>query len=138
AQEVADALVAQGFTVTEVGNARLPSGADQPKTRVLYARNAQEGADYAAPVAAKLLNKEKVKPEGGKIKPGSSEPYVPTASTTAPAATPTASAPATTTDGQGPVIQLVIGTDWQGVAAPIKIPDSIKDDVVDANTNPCL
>ncbi|MER7207002.1 LCP family protein [Streptosporangium sp. NPDC000239] len=141
AQEVADALAAQGFTVTEVGNARLPSGADQPKTRILYARNAQDGADYAAPVAAKLLNKEKVKPEGGKLKPGGSEPYVPSATgtaSTAPTATPTASAPATTTDGQGPVIQLVIGADWQGVAAPIKIPDSIKGDVVDANTNPCL
>ncbi|MBB4914250.1 LCP family protein [Streptosporangium saharense] len=138
AQEVADALAAQGFTVVEVGDARLPSGADQPRTRVLYAKNAQEGADYATPVTAKLLNKTKVKPEGGKIRPGSSKPYVPTAATTAPTATPTASAPTAPVDGQGPVIQLVIGADWEGVAAPIKIPDSIKDDVVDANTNPCL
>ncbi|MEV8633746.1 LCP family protein [Streptosporangium sp. NPDC051023] len=146
AQEVADALTAQGFTVTEVGDARLSNGADQPKTKVLYAKNAQEGADYAAPVAAKLLNDEKVKPEGGKVKPGSTKPYAPsttpTPGTTTAAdtsgTTGTTTTGATGTDGQGPVIQLIIGADWKGVASPIKIPDSIKGDVIDANTNPCL
>ncbi|MEV7013733.1 LCP family protein [Streptosporangium sp. NPDC051022] len=138
AQEVADALAAQGFTVTELGDARLSNGADQPKTKILFAKNAQEGADYAAPVAAKLLNEEKVKPEGGKIKPGSTKPYVSSAtpeSGATPSATPTAATPP---EGQGPVIQLVVGADWKGVASPIKIPDSIKGEVIDADTNPCL
>ncbi|GAA3123028.1 LCP family protein [Streptosporangium carneum] len=144
AQEVADALTAQGFVVTELGDARLSNGADQPQTKLLYAKNAQDGADYAAPVAAKLLNKEKVKPASGKVKPGSTKPYVPSGTptpgtTTAADTTGTAkTTDAAVADPQGPVIQLVIGADWKGVASPIKIPDSIKGDVVDANTNPCL
>ncbi len=152
AQEVADALAAQGFTVTEVGDARLSNGADQPKTKVLYAKDAQDGADYAGPVAAKLLNEEKVKPEGGKIKPGSTKPYVPSGTPTPGTTTAAdtggtgATTPADTggtggtasADAQGPVIQLIIGADWKGVASPIKLPDDIKDSVIDASTNPCL
>lgn len=138
AVEVAEALTAQGFTVVEVGNAQLPTGADQPKTKVLYAKNAEDGADYAQPVAAKLLHQEKIVPAAGKIKPNTVEPYKPAAtSTPGTGATPPATGTAgTATDG--PVIQLVIGADWKGVASPIKIPDSIKENVVDANTNPCL
>ncbi|GHH68414.1 hypothetical protein GCM10017673_17080 [Streptosporangium violaceochromogenes] len=136
AGEVAEALTAQGFTVVGVGNARLPSGADQPKTKVLYSRRAENGADYAQPVAAKLLHDEKIVPAAGKIRPTTAEPYRPASAQTPGAATPPpAPDPGAT---PGPVIQLVIGADWKGVASPIKIPDSIKDNVVDANTNPCL
>ncbi|MFD0655603.1 LCP family protein, partial [Thermocatellispora tengchongensis] len=133
AKTVAEALVAQGFNVTHVGNAPL-AGADQPQTKLLYARNAANGADYAAPVAAKLLNK--VTPAAGKIKPSTVEPYVPEPADGAATPTPAASA-GTAGTAQTPVIQLVIGADWEGVKAPVKIPDSLKDNVVDAKTNPC-
>lgn len=141
AKEAADALAAQGFVVTHVGNATV-SGVAQPTTKVLYSKRAAEGADYAAPVAAKLIGK--VTPEGGKIQPGSLEQYQPdsTAATTgtepgtgSETATETA-ADAGATAG-GPAIQLVIGTDWEGIKAPVKIPDSVKDQVVDAKTDPC-
>lgn len=130
AKTVADALVAQGFTVVGVGNAPLP-GADRPQTMVLYGKNAENGADYAAPVAAKLINK--VTPQAGKIKPTSTEPYVPEETAT-PA--PDASAKPAQTP-KTPIIQLVIGSDWEGVKAPVKIPESLKSNVVDNKTDPC-
>src|SRR5690606_30475584 len=74
ATTVAEALAAQGFNVVEVGDAQLP-GADRPETKLFYPKSAEFGADYAAPVAAKLLNE--VKPTAGRIQPTKSEPYVP-------------------------------------------------------------
>ncbi|MCG5218356.1 LCP family protein [Streptosporangium sp. KLBMP 9127] len=127
AKEVADALTEQGFKVTQVGNGFLPGGVEQPKTKLLYAKNAADGADYAAPIVGKLINK--VSAQAGKIKPVSSEPYIATSATPAPRGAATAT--------KGPVIQLVIGADWEGVKAPVKIPDSVKDSVVDAKTDPC-
>ncbi|MDF5751188.1 LCP family protein [Spongiactinospora sp. TRM90649] len=136
AKEVADALVAQGFQVTQVGNARI-GGVDAPKTRLLYAKNAESGADYATPIASKLLSK--VSPQSGKIKPVSVEAYVPTTPSTSPNSAKTASPPANT-GGEAantPVIQLVVGADWEGVKAPVKIPDELKESVVNSKTNPC-
>ncbi|MFI0417964.1 LCP family protein [Spongiactinospora sp. 9N601] len=136
AKEVADALTAQGFKVVEVGNARA-GGVDVPKTQVLYGRKAANGADYASPIAAKLLSK--VSPQAGKIKPVQVEPYTATAATPGPGSTATAS-PATGAgagEGGAPVVQLIVGADWEGVKAPIKIPDDLKGSVVNAKTDPC-
>jgi LCP family protein required for cell wall assembly len=128
AKEVAEALAAQGFKVTEVGNALPNGGADQPKTRLLYSAKADNGADYAASVAAKLL--AKVTPTTGKVKPnGVPTPFTPSVTATSTVTTTDASSPT------GPVIQLVIGTDWDGVKTTVKIPDSAS--VVDSKTNAC-
>ncbi|GLW05383.1 hypothetical protein Misp01_05130 [Microtetraspora sp. NBRC 13810] len=134
AQTVADALTEQGFTVTEIGNAPL-TGGDQAKTRLLFPKNAADGADYAAPVAGKLI--KKVTPASGKIKPATVQPYVVGGAAGQPAVPTAPATPAQPAAGGTPVIQLVIGSDWEGVSAPVKIPDELKDNVVDSKTNVC-
>ncbi|MFC7583383.1 LCP family protein [Nonomuraea antimicrobica] len=138
ASQVADALAAQGFVVAQVGNA-----APADTTTIRYAKkDAQDGPAYGDVVAARL-SKDKRKPVVGKIKPLNTQPYESTAKPTATsAATPAESAagqPAGTSAEPpgGPVIQLVIGKDWPGVRVVSAIPDSLKDKVVDSNTNPC-
>ncbi|WP_344057018.1 LCP family protein, partial [Sphaerisporangium rubeum] len=131
AKDVAEALAAQGFDVVQVGDARNADGTDRPQTQVLYSKKAADGADYAAPLAAKLVGK--VAPGDGKIKPGSVTPFVPSASAT-PAA-PDAQANADGAAAEGPVIQLVIGADFKGVKVPVTIPDSAR--VVDSKTDVC-
>jgi LCP family protein required for cell wall assembly len=127
AKEVAEKLAEQGFKVTAIGNAP-PGVGGQPTSRLLYASGAENGADYAAVVAGKLLSK--ITPAGGKIKPtGVLTPFTPTASPTAAGTT------TTTSTASGPVIQLVIGTDWDGVKTAVKIPESAR--VVDAKTDAC-
>jgi LCP family protein required for cell wall assembly len=127
AKEVAESLAAQGFKVTQVGDARKPDGTDRPQTMLLYAKNAADGADYAAPVAAKLLTK--VTPASGKVKAGLLTPFTPSATATPAAGT------GATTPLSGPVIQLVIGADFKGVKVPVTIPDSAR--VVDSKTDVC-
>ncbi|WP_424529265.1 LCP family protein [Sphaerisporangium viridialbum] len=127
AKEVAEALAAQGFKVTQVGDARKPDGTDRPQTMVLYAKGSADGADYAAPVAAKLMTK--VTPAAGKVTAGLITPFTPTA-----APTPSAGTAATPPPGS-PVIQLVIGADFKGVKVPVTIPDSAR--VVDSKTDVC-
>ncbi|MFB9472932.1 LCP family protein [Nonomuraea salmonea] len=119
ALQVADALAAQGFVVTQVGNA-TPT----PTTAIRYAKkDAADGPAYGEAVAARL-SKDKRTPVEGKVKATVSQPYT--------AKTPPAKMP------KGPVIQLVIGKDWPGVRVLSAIPDSLKDKVVDTSTNPCL
>ncbi|MEU9890359.1 LCP family protein [Sphaerisporangium sp. NPDC051011] len=127
AKEVAEALAAQGFKVTQVGDARQADGTDRPQTMVLYAKTAAEGADYAAPLAAKLMTK--VTPAAGKVKTGLTTPFTPSA-----AVNPPAGATATPEPGS-PVIQLVVGADFKGVKVPVTIPDSAR--VVDSKTDVC-
>jgi LCP family protein required for cell wall assembly len=128
AKEAAEALSAQGFKVVEVGNALQADGTDYPKTKVLYPTRAEDGADYAAPVIGKLLTKG-VKAEPGRVRPnGTVTPFTSTASPTPGAANSAGGA-------KGPLIQLVIGQDWDGVKIPVKIPDSAR--VVDSKTNVC-
>ncbi|MEV0613279.1 LCP family protein [Nonomuraea sp. NPDC050404] len=123
ALQVADALAAQGFVVTHVGNA-----ATAPLTSIRYAKkDATDGPAYGDAVAGRL-SQDKRKPEEGKVKALTSQPYK--SSSASPSAKP----------GQkldGPVIQLVIGRDWPGVRVLTAIPDSLKDKVVDSNTDPC-
>ncbi|WP_433431181.1 LCP family protein [Nonomuraea sp. CA-141351] len=117
AVQVADELAAQGFVITEVGNA-----ATTANTAVRYAKkDAADGAAYGDAVAARL-SKDKKTPVAGKVRPVNTQPYKSRA----------VQAP------DGPIIQLVIGTDWPGVRVVSAIPDSLKDKVVDSSTNPCL
>ncbi|SDG65326.1 cell envelope-related function transcriptional attenuator common domain-containing protein [Sinosporangium album] len=129
AKEVADALSAQGFVVTHVGNAPLENGVSAPKSRVLYAERAAQGPDYASPLAAKMQNK--VTPEAGKLQSPNLSAY-----TAPPTAAPSGTPSSAVTPGS-PIIQLVIGDDWQGVKVPVKIPESVKGSVVNAKTNIC-
>ncbi|GGK58685.1 hypothetical protein Ppa06_17300 [Planomonospora parontospora subsp. parontospora] len=122
ASEVAGKLAAQGFVVTQVGNAR-PATGNVPNTSVRYAKkDTAEGPAYADALAARLSG-EKLPATAGKVKPISADKYSP--------------ATAITQSPTGPVVQLVIGDDWKGVRVPTKIPDSLKDQVVDTKTNPC-
>lgn len=128
AKEAAEALAEQGFNVVEVGNALQADGTEFPNTKVLYPAKAANGADYANPVVGKLLTKG-VKAEAGLVRPsGTTTPFTP------PGATPGAG---TATQGaKGPLIQLIIGKDWDGVKIPVtKLPDTAR--VVDNKTNVC-
>ncbi|RCG27990.1 LytR family transcriptional regulator [Sphaerisporangium album] len=127
AKEVAEALAAQGFKVTQVGDARQADGTDRPQTMVLYSKTATEGADYAAPLAAKLMTK--VTPAAGKVKTGLTTPF------TVPATIQPPAGSTATPEPGSPVIQLVIGTDFKGVKVPVTIPDSAR--VVDSKTDVC-
>ncbi|MFG1699224.1 LCP family protein [Nonomuraea sp. NPDC049309] len=119
AVQVADALAAQGFVVTQVGNA-----APADVTTIRYAKkDAKDGPAYGDAVAARL-SKDKRTPVEGKVKALISQPYT------------LKSPPAKMPDG--PIIQLVIGKDWPGVRVLSAIPDSLKDKVIDTSTNPCL
>ncbi|UBU10708.1 LCP family protein [Nonomuraea gerenzanensis] len=118
ALQVADALAAQGFVVTQVGNA-----APADTTTIRYAKkDATDGPAYGDAVAARL-SKDKRTPVQGKVKAVASQPY----ELKSPPAQP----------ATGPVIQLVIGKDWPGVRVQSAIPDALKDKVVDSNTDPC-
>ncbi|MFC6080855.1 LCP family protein [Sphaerisporangium aureirubrum] len=128
AKDVAEALAAQGFKVVQVGDARNADGTDRPQTQVLYPKKSADGADYAAPLTAKLV--AKVTAADGKVKPGSVAPFTPSASST-----PVDGADAGGTPAGGPVIQLVIGADFKGVKVPVTIPDSAA--VVDSKTDVC-
>ncbi|SDK96374.1 cell envelope-related function transcriptional attenuator common domain-containing protein [Nonomuraea maritima] len=128
AGQVADELSTQGFVVTHVGNA-----APVATTTIRYAKkDTQDGPAYGDAVAARL-SKAKRTPVAGKVRPVSMEAYEPQAGSTAGAqGKRKAGRP------DGPVIQLVIGADWPGVRVLSAIPDSLKDKVVDSETNPCL
>ncbi|WP_235029997.1 LCP family protein [Nonomuraea solani] len=118
ALQVADELAAQGFVVTQVGNA-----ATTATTSIRYAKkDTAQGPAYGDAVAGRL-SKDKRTPEEGKVKALTSQPYK--------AKTPVK-------NPGGPVIQLIIGKDWPGVRVVSAIPDALKDKVVDSNTNPCL
>ncbi|GLW96040.1 LCP family protein [Microtetraspora sp. NBRC 16547] len=115
-REVAEALTAQGFRVVGVGDARKPDGSDQPTTMIRYTG---QGWDQAKILSGKLLNT--VQPETGKLATG---PVMPFASATAPPAQGRVS---------GPIIQLVVGADWEGV----KVALDVGDDAVTSETDIC-
>ncbi|GAA3259892.1 LCP family protein [Nonomuraea helvata] len=118
AVQVADQLAAQGFVITEVGNAAVTD-----TTVIRYAKkDTADGPGYADAVAARL-SKEKKTPVAGKVRPVNTQPYTSQAGVKVP---------------DGPIVQLVIGKDWPGVRVVSAIPDSLKDKVVDSTTNPCL
>jgi cell envelope-related function transcriptional attenuator common domain len=128
AKEVAEALSALGFKVVEVGNA-LPGGAQQPTSRLMYSPAARNGKESAAVLAGKLLSK--ITPAAGKITPtGVLTPFTPSTAVGTKTTTTTRSSAV-----DGPLVQVVIGADWDGVKATGKVPDSAR--VVDSKTDPC-
>lgn len=118
AQRVADELTKQGFTVVGLGNAPAADGKSQPTSLIKYAKSKATDVDYAAVLAGKLLTK--VTPEAGKIKVPTPQPYVPGVAVTK------------TTD-KGPIVQLIIGSDFKGVKASTEIPDSVKNETITAD-----
>ncbi|WP_283138504.1 LCP family protein [Rhizohabitans arisaemae] len=112
----AKTLETHGFKVTLVGDARKPDGTNQPKTQVLFPPGAE---GYAKPVGDRL--KSPVAPTQGKIKGKN------TTVRTTPNGTPVAAV--------GPVVQLIIGADWQGAKVHTKLPSSVQR--VTGNVNPC-
>jgi LCP family protein required for cell wall assembly len=117
AATVAGELASQGFVVTQVGTAP-PATA----TSIRYAKkDTADGPAYGDALAARL-SQDKRTPVAGKVKPVNFKPYESKVTKTP----------------DGPVIQLVIGSDWPGVRVASAIPDSLKDKVVDSTTNPCV
>jgi LCP family protein required for cell wall assembly len=112
AREVADLLTKQGFKVTELGNFQTADGQSLAATEVRYPKTAATGADYAGVLAGQVTPKPDAK--AGKAKAATSEPY--TAATTVPAGTATKKAP---------VIQLIVGADFEAVKVT-KLPDSVE------------
>lgn len=119
AREVAEALTAQGFKVIQVGGGLKADGTEQAATMVNYKGSGWEGSKL---VAGALLNE--VKPATSKIATANVTPFV----ATTPAPNPAKKA-------VGPVIQLVIGADWEGVRVSLDSADS--DTTVTAETDIC-
>ncbi|TXK36099.1 LCP family protein [Nonomuraea sp. C10] len=121
AREVADQLAKEGFQVTGLGNYADAGGQPVAATEVRYPKTAETGADHAD-VLTKKLNPA---PDAtaGKVRPTNTEPYTPTvAPTTAPAA-----------DGpKGPVLQLVIGTDFKAVKVT-KLSEAVEKNTITAS-----
>ncbi|RJL30561.1 LytR family transcriptional regulator [Bailinhaonella thermotolerans] len=119
AKEAAELLKGHGFKIAGTGNAPRADGTARPKTMVLFSKAG--GEDYAKPVAGRLLSP--VTPEKAKVKPQRLDPN---------SGAPAAGAQA---DAGGPIIQLVIGDDWRGVKANVKLPANVG--AFNGNTNPC-
>jgi LCP family protein required for cell wall assembly len=114
AGRIAEELTAQGFVVVETGNV-----ATTAKTSIRYGKKRTDAVPYADAVSARL-SQDKRTPTAGMVRPLTREAYK--------------KAPATL---KTPLVQLVIGTDWPGVRVLSTIPDSMKDKVIDNNTDPC-
>ncbi|MGI5269261.1 LCP family protein [Nonomuraea sp. CA-218870] len=121
AREVADQLAKEGFQVVGLGNYSAADGTPVAATEVRYPKTAETGADHAG-VLAKKLNPGP-DPQAGKVKPGTTEPYVPTV---APTTTPAAAGK------KGPVLQLVIGSDFKGVRVT-KLSEAVEKNTISAS-----
>ncbi|SEG67105.1 cell envelope-related function transcriptional attenuator common domain-containing protein [Nonomuraea solani] len=119
AREVADELVKQGFTVVELGNYEAAGGASVAKSEVHYAKTIESAADHASTLAGAVLPKPAA--ASGKVKATNAQPYA----STVPAA---AGAPAKGT----PVMQLVVGEDFDSVKVT-KLPDSVSKSSITAS-----
>ncbi|MEV0203324.1 LCP family protein [Nonomuraea sp. NPDC050691] len=126
ARTVADQLSKQGFKVVGLGNYQAPGGKAIAKTEVRYAKKAAEGADYAGVLTGMVVPKPG--PTAGKIRPTSTDVY------TSPVALPSAGTKA----AGSPVIQLIVGEDFEGVKVE-KLPDSVTSNtiVASAQKNVC-
>ncbi|MCK2221213.1 LCP family protein [Actinomadura sp. ATCC 31491] len=120
AREVADQLAEQGFSVVGVGNYEAPGGTGLAKTEVHYAKTAETAPDYAATLAGSVLPKPAA--TAGRVKATNPQAY-----TAATAAAGAAAAPK-----NAPVIQLVVGEDFDSVKVT-KLPDSVKNSTITAS-----
>ncbi|MEV4287033.1 LCP family protein [Nonomuraea bangladeshensis] len=117
AREVADQLAEQGFTVVGLGNYEAPGGVGLAKTEVHYAKTAETAPDYAGTLAGAVLPKPTA--ASGRVKVTNPSAY--TSTTAAAGAAPKGA----------PVIQLVVGEDFDSVKVT-KLPDSVKNSTITA------
>ncbi|MEV0581891.1 LCP family protein [Nonomuraea sp. NPDC050310] len=119
AQKVADELTKWGFKVVGVGN--TPAAA--PQTKVLYSAKSAADKPFAELAAAKLSG---TKPAAAtKVKPVNLKPYTPSAGVSAPEF-----------EGKvepGPIVQVVIGADYQGVRVPTTVSKVVEQNTVTAD-----
>ncbi|TKK88459.1 LytR family transcriptional regulator [Herbidospora galbida] len=119
ASEVAEALTAQGFKVTQIGDGRKADGSDQETTSVAYKGEGWEGSKL---LIASLL--KTVAPSTTLLPVANVKPF-----------TPTTPAPGQPKKAVGPMIQLVVGKDFEGVKVPLSAAED--ESTVDANTDIC-
>ncbi|MDP4506701.1 LCP family protein [Nonomuraea turcica] len=124
AKEVADQLAEQGFNVVGVGNYEAADGQSVAKSEIHYAKTIDTAPDYADTLAGAVLPKPA--PAAGKVPATNAQAYVP------------ATAAAGTAPKSGPVIQLVVGEDFESVKVT-ELPDSVKQSTITASqqTNVC-
>ncbi|TMR15850.1 LytR family transcriptional regulator [Nonomuraea turkmeniaca] len=124
AREVADQLAEQGFNVVSVGNYEATNGQSMAKSEIHYAKSIATAPDYAGTLAGAVVPKPA--PAAGKVPATNAQPYAPV------------TAAAGTTPKSGPVIQLVVGEDFESVKVT-ELPDSVKQSTITASqqTNVC-
>ncbi|MEV0379921.1 LCP family protein [Nonomuraea sp. NPDC050643] len=119
AREVADELAKQGFNVVGVGNYEAPDGASMAKSEVHYAKTIESAPDHADALAVAVLPKPTA--AAGKVAATNAQPYTSTLTATAGAATKGT-----------PVMQLVVGEDFESVKVT-KLPDSVNNSTITAS-----
>lgn len=119
AQRVADELTKWGFKVVGIGNTKESA----EKTKVLYSAKSEDDAPYAQLAAAKLSGTKPA--EATKVKPATLNPYTPSAGVTAPEATGQVK--------EGPIVQVIIGADYQGVRVPTTTSKAVQANTVTAD-----
>ncbi|MGW0801793.1 LCP family protein [Nonomuraea sp. NPDC002799] len=119
AREVADQLADQGFSVVSVGNYEAADGKSLAKSEVHYAKSSATAPDYAATLAGSVVPKPA--PASGKVAVTNPQQYAATTAATAGAATKGT-----------PVIQLVVGEDFDSIKVT-KLPDSVNNSTITAS-----
>ncbi|MGW4792525.1 LCP family protein [Nonomuraea sp. NPDC004297] len=119
AREVADELAKQGFNVVGLGNFEAPGGVSLPKSEIHYAKTVEAAADHAVVLGASVLPK----PQAASGKVAATNPQTYSSTTTAAAG----AAPKGT-----PIIQLVVGEDFDSVKVT-KLPDSVQQNSLTAS-----
>ncbi|WP_326630435.1 LCP family protein [Nonomuraea fuscirosea] len=121
AREVADELAKQGFNVVGLGNFEAPGGVSLKKSEIHYAKTIETAADHAVALGAAVLPKPQA--ASGKVTATNAQSYL----ATNPGTTAGAGAKKGT-----PVIQLVVGEDFESVKVT-KLPDSVNNSTITAS-----
>ncbi|GAB1820357.1 LCP family protein [Herbidospora sp. RD11066] len=119
ASEVAEALTAQGFRVTQIGDGRKADGSDQETSSVAYKGAGWEGSKMLIESLLKQVEASTTLMPVANVKPFT-------------ATTPPPNGPK---KAVGPIIQLVIGKDFEGVKVPLSAAED--ESTVDSNTDIC-
>lgn len=119
AQKVGDELTRWGFKVVGVGN----TAAKAAETKALYAAGSAADKPYAELAAAKLSGTKPAAP--AKVRATNLKPYTPSPGVRAP--------DAGGRTGPGPVVQVVIGGDYQGVRVPTTVSKAVEQNTVTAD-----
>ncbi|TYB58362.1 LytR family transcriptional regulator [Nonomuraea sp. PA05] len=119
AREVADQLAKEGYKVVSVGNYTAPGGASLPKSEIHYTKT-ETATDHAVKLGTAVLPKPQA--ASGKVQASNVQPYTST--------TGTATAGGATKGT--PIIQLVVGEDFDSVKVT-ELPDSVKNNSITAS-----